>query len=163
MLHRDLCLQRWLWLDASGLFLVAVLTLLCALFWLQIRGHDNGAICVSGFIRSHKGKQGRTTLWRGVYQRAENCISSAAFPFTWTKTQLSLIAGVLLGGKGASNCKRAHTMHRKWSITGTTRNLAHFGDLQKLQRCEKDYLPNQNESITREKLMWLGLKKKKKK
>lgn len=52
-------------------------------------------------------------LWRGVYHGAENCISSAAFPYTWTKTQLNLIAGALLGGKGASNCSRAQMMHRK--------------------------------------------------
>lgn len=40
------------------LFLVSVLTLVCALFRVQIGGGDNGVICVSGFIRSHKGNPG---------------------------------------------------------------------------------------------------------
>lgn len=50
--------KRWLWLDVSKLFLVTVLTLVCALFRVQIEGDDNGVICVSGFIRSHKGNPG---------------------------------------------------------------------------------------------------------
>lgn len=40
------------------LFLVSVLTLVCALFRVQIGGGDNGVICVSGFNRSHKGNPG---------------------------------------------------------------------------------------------------------
>lgn len=91
------------------LFLVAVLTLVCTLFRVQIGGDDNGAICVSCFISSHKGNQwaGRicSMFIREVRVKAQQT-PSPQLPFIspGQTTELSLIAGGLLEFQNA--CKR---------------------------------------------------------
>lgn len=96
------------------LFLVSVLTLVCALFRVQIGGGDNGVICVSGFNRSHKGNPGAgwlgSVFFREVRVKAQqNTFPQLPFSSPGQRTELSLIAGGLLGGKGASNRSKAHT------------------------------------------------------
>lgn len=102
-----------------------LLTLFCAWFRVQIGGDNNGAICVSAFIRSHKGIHGAGRLCAVV------CLSGR-----WEYSAANYISHLLHQGKrheGASNQNKMHVDAVKILFFRSTFYLCNYNILKIFQ------------------------------